>query len=285
MPDQEQVPYSQSPRSSDAELLESLDLNERAQPVEQVPAPPTDREAGTVAEPREARPEGDRLAAALRAVEEQQRRIQDLEGRIASLPQRYEAPARDARPEAQVEFEEVLPGRRIPKDPQQRPIKIDTNDLLRLGWNEDPAKAINALANAFFGFIVDAIPQYTMQQYDARIGIAQQAWQRKQYFWSEYPDLTEHETFVSMLEQEAQRAGYLTPNGKTQEVYNREVAGLARQRIAAMRGITVDQYMASVPRGQSPAPPPQRSRAVTASGGRGAPRQQPSGPDRYLDDL
>jgi hypothetical protein len=266
---------NQSPVNPDAEMLETLDLNERAQPVEQVPGPP----------PREVAPEpqaDDRLAAALRAVDEQGRRIQELEGRLAQpVPREPYA----QRAEAQIEFEEVLPGRRIPKDPQQRPIKIDTNDLLRLGWNEDPAKAINALANAFFGFIIDAVPQYTMNQYDQRVGMAQQAWQRKLYFWQEYPDLQEHETFVSMLEAEAQRAGFLTPAGKTQEVYNREVAGLARQRIAAMRGISVDQYLTSVPRGQNSAPAPQRSRAVTASGGRGAPRHQPQGQDRYLDDL
>jgi hypothetical protein len=286
----------ETPPSKDQDLLDALDLerdsvglNEFAQPRTRdlLEHPPVEER------PRDTRPRppaepavDDRLAAALKTIEEQNQRIQGFESRIAAAERgAYHRELPPPTREPQVEYEEVFPGRQVPKDATQRPIRLTEQDLLRLGWNENPARAIETLANAFLGYIVDSIPQYTMNQYDQKVGVAQQAWHRKQYFWQQFPDLQEHETFVGMLEQQAQQAGYLTPAGKTQDVYNREVAGLARQRIASMRGLSVDQYMDSLPKassGQAPRGP--ASRAQTAGGGRG-PRPSREQGDRYLDDL
>lgn len=225
-------------------------------------------------EPR-APQEDDRLTRALQTIEGLQREVADLRGRP---PQIVQDRSRDFAP--QMEMIEVLPGRSIPKDPSQRAIKLRAEDLVRMGWNEDPAQALNALANAFFHQMAEVIPAITFQQLEDAGRTRSQGMSRQDSFFKDYPDLKDFPDLANIVEQQAMQE--LPIQSMSQNEWNREVGSRVRQRIASMRGISLDQYTSSLA-GRSGAAP--RPRAVTSPPARGG-RQAPSNDQqREIDDL
>jgi hypothetical protein len=221
-------------------------------------------------------PVDERLNKALSTIEALQREVVDLRRRPAQVVQQVPYTG-----EPRLEMEEVFPGRSIPKDPSQRHIRIQPEDLIRLGWNDDPARAINTLANAFFHHIVDVIPALTMAYQQESERSRSVGAQRQQSFYQEFPDLRDFSDLAQIVEQQALNEGRI--QGLSQAEWNREIGGRVRQRIAAMRGISVDQYQATVGQSGTSAP---RSRAVTAPPARGS-RAATAGNDqqREMEDL
>lgn len=268
------------------DIDELLDLNEHGQPV---PGrlvegqPPEERREPEVraAEPaRETRPapqpsSDDRLTQALQTIENLQRQVSQL-SEVRGADRAVD------RPEPSIEYEEVLPGRRIPKDPTKRPVRLRTEDLIRLGWNDDklgPAHVLETLGNAFFGFIMDSVPAFTMNLTQAQMAAANQAAAIEHSFLSEFEDLQPHKDFVKVIETGALQSGYLSIRGKTQQQYNQELGKLVREKVASMRGISYDQYVASLGGGRS------TSRAVTTpTGGTRSRRPAEGEQEKYLND-
>lgn len=243
------------------------------------PAPAESHEPTPPGEPVEA----NRLTAALKTIESLTSKISELETRFSTAPPRAEREA--PRPEPSIEFEEVL-GRRIPRDPSRRPIKLKADDLLRLGWNDDPAKALEAAANAFFDFILEAIPQYTTQTWDQRSQAERARAEKVNYFWNEHQDLKGLEPFVQTVEQMSLQDGTLNPQAfRSHTEYASALGRRVREKVAAMRGQSLDQYLASVSAKGATRQP--ASRAVTTGGGSPArtPKPTPGDQQKEIDDL
>lgn len=226
--------------------------------------------------------EEDRLGAALKTIENLQREVVEMRAEVSARSRPMDA----ARPEPSIEFEEVL-GRRVPKDRSKRAIKVQAEDLLRLGWNEDPAKVIELLGNAMFDFLVDVIPSHTTQSWQNRTQAEERARANLNSFWSAHEDLKDLQPFVKTVEDMSLADGTLNPAAfPSQGDYNVALGRKVREKVAAMRGLSYDQYLAAVSRGSaSPASPP--SRAVATGGGspsRGA--RPPAGSQQSeIDDL
>lgn len=230
----------------------------------------------------------DRIAAALAAIESQKQEIAALRAQIPQTSSRE--PKSADQPVPSIEFEEVL-GRRIPKDVAKRPIRVTADDLVKFGWNEDPAATIEKLANAFFDFVLESIPAVTTQGWQQRTEAEQRRAQNIKHFSDNHPDLVQFEPFIRTVEQQSWRDGSLRLQdydgspGRTQAEYNLALGKKTREAIAAMRGITYDQYVATLRAPSRGAPA--SSRAVTTStGGRGG-RAQPDQSElqKELDDL
>lgn len=245
------------------------------QPVSQLPPEPRGPRASS---PPPAGGGEDQLSKALKTIETLSREVENLKGRQPQVVYQDRGPARDNLPE----MVEVMPGRYIPKDPGQRAIKLRAEDLVRAGWNEDPAAALNVLANAFYHQIAEVIPALTLNHLEERGRFARAGENRQATFFNEYSDLREFPDLANIVEQQAMAE--LPMQGMSQGEWNREVGTRVRQRIAAMRGISLEQYMASLstrPNGATPRP-----RAVTGppSGGT-RPTRPANDQQREMDDL
>lgn len=208
----------------------------------------------------------DRLTQALATIDELRRNQVALEQRLTSV-----APRTPERVEPSIEYEEVI-GRRIPKDRSKRTIKVTSEDLLRLGWNEDPAATIERLANAFFDFVADVIPQQTQAAWQQRTETERLSRERLNLFWDDHPDLKGMDAFVGTVELGSLNDGSLSPQGLTQKQYNERLGLKVREKVAAMRGLSMDQYLVAVRPTPSGGAAP-ASRAVTTSGGGGQTRK------------
>src|SRR5262245_25098454 len=222
--------------------------------------------------------DSERLSKALQTIEGLTKQVHDLQGRQPQVVyQDRPASGREALPE----MIEVLPGRMIPKDPTQRAIKLGAQDLIRMGWNEDPAGALNALANAFFHHIAEVVPTITLHQLDQQGRVYNAGQNRQNAFYTEFPDLRDFSDLAQIVENQAMQE--LPMGNMTQGDWNREVGTRGRQRIAPMRGVSLEQYTASLgglPNGAAP-----RRRAVTAPPARGARQAPANDQQREIDDL
>lgn len=227
--------------------------------------------------PGRGRGDEDRLSKALETIAGLQREIADIKGQPRQQVVYQQPPPSGEMP---MEMMEVFPGRVIPKDPDKRAIKLKSEDLLRMGWNEDPAMAINTLANAFFHHIAEVVPAITMAYLGEQNTRAVSARTREETFYGEFPDLKDFSDLAQIVEQQALAEGRI--QGMSQQEWNREVGGRVRSRIAAMRGVSVDQYTASVGAPRSGAP---RSRAVTAPPARSGQRAPANDQQKEMDDL
>jgi hypothetical protein len=263
----------QAPEQTEQQQLDSI-----LEPA--VPEGPPELVGGQPAAPPPPEPrEDERLTKALDMIASLQKEVADFKGQPARREVVYQQPPQPG--EAPMEMIEVLPGRKIPKDLDRRAIKLRPDDLIRMGWNEDPAMAINTLANAFFHHIAEVVPAITLAYIQEQNNVSTAGQNRQQGFYTDFPDLKDFGDLANLVEQQA--LNEVDIRGMSQRDWNREVGNRVRQRIAAMRGITVDQYNATV--GARPSAP-SRSRAVTAPPARGG-RVAPAGGDqqREMDDL
>jgi hypothetical protein len=189
--------------------------------------------------------------------------IANLETKVAGLESRGTTTERRAA-EPSVESVEVLPGVHLPKDRSKWPIKLGREDLLRLKWNEDPAEAMNVLANAFYSFVLDTIPTVSQELIAGSRRAEEAATGRVSSFFGLFPDLKGFDDLLEVVERGARKEGIATRFQG--EDYSREVGKRTRTQIAKLRGITLEQYESALT-AQNKGGARTTSRAVSPSGG------------------
>lgn len=199
-------------------------------------------------EPSKPTPQADtEVSKALATIESLRRENDELRRR----------PTEASRPEPEIEFVEPLPGVRLPKDKTQWPIKIKDTDLVALGWNDNPADAIQTLANVFYEYVASTLLPASERLVLSRLEGRASADRRVSTFESMFPDLAPHRDLMEVVEIRARREGADTKYSGYE--YFKEIGRRGRTRLAELRGMTLADYEASLSR---PTTPPARSRAT-----------------------
>jgi hypothetical protein len=249
----------------------------------------TEPEVEAETDDKEPKGEEDPLKKALSTVEAQQRRIAELE----AGQRRVEGEIRSStRREPVLEFEEVLPNVRLPKDRSQWPIRLTAEDISRLGIDPgekgEIAAGLNVLANALYKFVADTIPDYAYTRFSRHLEERESGAEAQRSFESAYPDLKEHTDLVETVE------GKIWPqfgNALNQADYTAKLAEESRRRLASIRGVSYEEYMTQVRTNARSTTrvtsSGSRSRAVSTAGssGGGARRPVPQGQDKEMQDL
>ena len=214
------------------------------------------------------------LAKALRTVEEQGRRLQDLETRLSTEGHR------EVTREPAVEMVEILPNLRLPKDPKYWPIKLTDEDLVALGWNDEkrgPAQVLRVLGNALYLFAVETIPDLAGKALETRFTERDAASKTQQTFEGMYPHLAKHRDIVSLVERNERQNPNSSLRGKYGNDYYQELGRLGEARVADIRGITVEQYQAEAAssRRSTQKNDDRKPRAISTGGGIRSERRQP----------
>lgn len=207
--------------------------------------------------------------------------IANLETKVAGLESRGTTTERRGA-EPSVESDEVLPGVRLPKDRSKWPIKIGREDLLRLKWNEDPAEAMNVLANAFYSFVLDTIPAVSSELIAGSRRAEEVAAGRVSSFFGLFPDLKGFDDLLEVVERGARKDGIAARFQG--EDYSREVGKRTRTQIAKLRGITLEQYESALT-AQNKGGARTTSRAVSPSGGVRTPSPRATESEREFNDM
>jgi len=255
-----------------------------AEPEKPTPAEPVTPPPSPVTPPAPVTPP-DPLAQALASIDELKRKNLELEGRFETLRRPVEPPPAVPTREPEVETIEVL-GYRVPKESGKRAVRITAQDLVNLGWNEDPAGAIEKLANVFVAHLANVLVGPAIQGARAEDERVTTARRQRGWFDGEYGDLREENDLLKTVE-----AGVMSEAGwekRNQKDHLDEVAKRARTHIARWRGQTYDQYVEDFtkanPSKTTPTPTPTRGRAVTTTSGARAPIVASSEMQKDLDD-
>lgn len=201
--------------------------------------------------------EEDPLKKALSTIENLSREVETLKSRQTEI--RGEV-TRGREPS--IEFEEVLPNVRLPKDVNQWPIRLTDKDLENLGLDPSAAKGLNVLANALYAFIMDTVPSYTTQQFVGYQNQREARTQRETAFFEDFPDLKAHRDVLELVE----TPEFFNSNkGIPIKQYFDRLGTAARGKIAAIRGVSLEDYTRSV--SSNVRQTGVGSRAVVSSGG------------------
>jgi hypothetical protein len=173
------------------------------------------------------------VQAALGRINVLENEIQNLRG-VTSRPR---AP--------QIEMIEPIPGLpvKIPKDPNQRFVRLTQDQVKGMGFEPELAESFNILGNVFFHSIQDILTAGALEAFDFMQNQRMQAGMRTRMFFDAHPDLTEHGELVEIIEQRARTQERLHERMPVQQ-YDQVIAARVRSGIARMRNQTVDQYMA-----------------------------------------
>jgi hypothetical protein len=261
--------------------IESGDSQPVAQPEPEIgrepeSTRPVETEAPVTAPPPSAAP--DPLAQALATIEE-------LKASQTKLTERLEALDRPVTPtatrEPEVETVEVL-GYRVPKASDKRLVRVSAQDLVNLGWNDNPAAAIETLANVFIQHVANVLVKPAIEGARNEDQSRQTMLQQRAWFETEYSDLKEEAALLKTVE-----AGIMAdPNWqkRSQVDHLREVAKAARTSIARWRGQTLEQYEAAIQSVKPTSTTTSRGRAVTSTSGARAPVAPATTDDKELAD-
>jgi len=225
------------------------------------------------------RPEDQRLDQALRTID---RLTGELETR---RPQ--ERPQFDPR---SIEWMDTPWGIQIPKDPRMRFVQLEDKHLESLGIDGSIAPGLNVLANAFWASIVNTIPQNTMRAMEEVQNRRNTTRERYVSFFDEYSDLKDHAELTQLIEHQARQTDPRIQSLGEAE-YRQEVSRRVRSKIAAMRGISLDQYEREVGTGTTSRNNNQRrlapaqSRARSVGGGAASRGTTPRNNDIFADTL
>ena len=167
-----------------------------------------------------------------------------------TIPPTTAAPPR----EPEIEMIETL-GVRIPKDPTKRAIRITADDLVKLGWNNDVAGAINVLGNVLWAYVDAAMVQPAMSQVRFNLARERERESVLGQFYVDHPDLKGQDDLLQMTESKIRgdEPDYHT-KVKTPKEYMDRVGEAARRRIAGWRGVSLEDYVASLPKGTTTSP-------------------------------
>jgi hypothetical protein len=188
-----------------------------------------------------------------------------------------------------IEWMDTPWGIQIPKDPRMRFVQLEAQHLEPLGIDGSIAPGLNVLANAFWASIVNTIPQNTLRAMDEIQSRRSTDRERFTSFFDEYSDLKDHVELVQLIEHQARRGENLHQRFPGQEDYRREVSRRVRSKIAAMRGISLDQYEREVGTGNNTRTLRPRnapvSRARSVGGGASGRGSTPRNNDIFSDTL
>lgn len=185
-------------------------------------------------------------------------RVVDAVNKLVETQRQPDAPRR----EPEVEYEDVL-GVPLPKDPTRRPVNVTPEQLIQMGWNEDPTKALNTLLNVVLGHVIRTYVPLTVAQVRAERESESGKLSQKQAFETDYPDLAEQSEIVQLAESAMWREGDPRQQFKSMDEYRKGLATNARTRIARIRGQSLEEYEKSV--GKKSEPTRKESRAVSTA--------------------
>lgn len=203
--------------------------------------------------------------------------IERLEAEIAELRSRGVGAGKSETEEPSIELEEVLANVRLPKDHSKWAIQLKDDDLRRVGIDPEITPGLNVLANAFYQFIVDTLVPLTTGQMEARLESRARASEAMSTFFDRYPDLEGQDDLLEMVERKVVWPQY--GQKATRVDYIDRLAEAARERVARLRGISLDEYKAAL-KGS-----PGASRAVTTSTGRSRRSTSTSDQEKEMLDL
>lgn len=222
----------------------------------------------------------DRLSAALSTIERLERENREYSERLTGLEMR----TTPARSEPQVEFVEVFPGVKLPKNKEQWPIQLTKPMIESIGIDPSITDGLNVLANAFFVHVTNAVTEGTIGTIDARNQEESTLRSARSAFEIAYPDLRSHPDLLGVVERNMINRGI--GRGMRASQYAAELAMRTRQRIAALRGISLEQYVAEIGRSTGEATAPARSRASMGGGTRSrGGTTRPRSSDNEMDEL
>lgn len=184
------------------------------------------------------------LEKALRTINALTARVSELEG---SLRRESEGRSLARGAASEEELFEVFPGVKLPKDPSKLPLRVTDDDLIRLGWNDEkvgPGRVLSIIGSALVEQLRADFPRLAMAVNEAERTATETATSRKKAFFTAFPDLDgQPEEFLELVERHLYNKG---ERYRTTEEYNQAVGNAVRERIAKMRGMTIEQYLASV---------------------------------------
>lgn len=197
---------------------------------------------------------------------------------------------RDERPD----LEEVITNVRLPKDRTKWAVQLTEADIEKVGIDKSATVGLNILANAVVQYMSDALPPIIMNQVQNWISTREDLGTEQVRFLDEHQDLAGHEDIMSIVEERIWEDNKHLPKSQ----YKALLAKETRSRIAAIRGQSIEDYMASLPkRGEGEegrqrivsrsASPASRARTTSSSGGARSTIQRPrdgEGQRRELDD-
>jgi hypothetical protein len=211
------------------------------------------------------------------------RALEATEQQLYSERQRYRAGSNQNQPR-QIEYTKTPWGSEIPKNPDDRPVRVTGEHMKALGIDPEFAEAFEVMGNVLWNQIVNVIPSGTleaMKQYNQQQNVVQETTNR---FFNRYSDLAEHEPLLQTIQRDARERENL--HHKLQgDDYGDEIARRTRTAIARMRGISLEQYEREVDNSTARSSQNLRSfrrsssRAVSVGnsrGGGGAPRRSSS---------
>lgn len=186
----------------------------------------------------------DDLSRALATIEELKAKVDKLESR--PQPSAVESRPEALRAEPEIEMVEYFPGTPIAKDANKRAIRVTDDDLIRAGWNESPAHAIEVMANTFYNIIERTIPQLTEGRMRAQTKAVEEGQTRRSRFDELFPDLKGYDDLMEIVERNERRDGGEKRVISGPDDYLKIIGEAGRKRVAQLRGMSFEQYMASV---------------------------------------
>jgi hypothetical protein len=268
-------PEADKPERSEADL-------QRKEPEVKVSEPVKEREPAVIesTEPS-GRPspteQPEEVTRALSTISRLQQQVDMLE---AERQARY-APARR---EPQVEVAEVIPGLTLPKDPNMWPVRLTSDMVKAAGLDPEVAPGLNILANAFLLHINNVLTPAILGQVDQGTRSRETANASMNAFYNKFPDLRDKQDLLELVEARARDTDRIHEKYAGAD-YMDQIGERTRRRIAALRGQSVEQYVAGLSTNAAPttsAP----SRATTSPARRaGRPAAPTNENQRELDDM
>jgi hypothetical protein len=195
------------------------------------------------------------------------KRIAELERTVRETQDLVRAPRGVERREPDIEFVDYG-GARLPKDKNRWPVKLNDELWKAVGIDDSARPGLETLANLLYMRVVDAANELVQRGVNQRM----QRDTRESTFFTEYPDLKDHRDIAELVELQARNEGIAERFAKDSRGYMNEVGRRTRQRLAAIRGVTLEEYERSLGGGstdtsRSRSTSTTTSRAVTTSAG------------------
>jgi len=217
------------------------------------------------------------LQSALSTIDRLQEQINDLSRRTSSVES-----VKTKEPE--IEWEEVAPGMRLPKNKEQWPVRLTSELLESVGIDGSIAKGLNILANTFFFHLSGSIGSGVVETVGRQQSENMAGEMRKRAFYTAYPDLVGKEDIVGATEQMLRQQNFHR-RGLPDSQYAAEVVVRTRARVAALRGQTLEEYSRGLDNGKTVQRAAGGSRARSSAGGRSPRVIDSNSNDRELNDM
>src|SRR4030095_10486338 len=220
----------------EADKPERTDLREpeiKVEPAVTVSEPPSGRPSPT--EP------SDEVTRALSTISRLEAQVRELQ---TQQRETWNAPTA-ARREPQIEFAEVIPGLTLPKDQKLWPVQLTPDLVKAAGLDPEVAPGLNILANAFLLHINNLLTPQILNQVDMGQRSRETASASVNAFFTRFPDLRDKQDLLELVEARARDADRIHEKFVGSD-YMDQLGTRTRQRLAALRGQSLEQYTASL---------------------------------------